>query len=87
MLPETSSDELYKALSEVAPKIIPYACVTWELLNQIRHSQQRILFEGAQGAMLDVDHGTYPYVSLPHTRYPAKRVRGVGSGRLKQVMC
>ncbi|MDH3702359.1 MAG: adenylosuccinate synthase [Alphaproteobacteria bacterium] len=54
-------------LKAVAPKILPYACATWRLLNEARRDGKRILFEGAQGIMLDVDHGTYPYVTSSNT--------------------
>jgi len=51
------------ALHEVAPEILPYADRCWRLLDEARRQGRRILFEGAQAAMLDVDHGTYPYVT------------------------
>ncbi len=59
--------ELLAALRQVAPKILPYAAPTWRLLDEARRAGRRILFEGAQGAMLDVDHGTYPYVTSSNT--------------------
>ena len=55
------------ALRQVAPKILPYAAPTWRMLDEARRAGRRILFEGAQGAMLDVDHGTYPYVTSSNT--------------------
>ena len=55
--------ELLAALHEVAPRILPYADRCWRLLDEARRQGRRILFEGAQAAMLDVDHGTYPYVT------------------------
>ena len=61
--PEVDRDELIAALREVAAEILPYAAPTWRLLDEARRAGRRILFEGAQGAMLDVDHGTYPYVT------------------------
>ena len=60
---EVDRDELIAALREVAPKILPYAAPIWRLLDEARRASRRILFEGAQGAMLDVDHGTYPFVT------------------------
>jgi len=51
----------------VAPKILPYADQCWRLLGEARRRGRRILFEGAQAAMLDVDHGTYPYVTSSNT--------------------
>jgi adenylosuccinate synthase len=58
---------LLKSLEDVAPKILPYAKPAWRLLDQAVKSGQRVLFEGAQGALLDVDHGTYPYVTSSNT--------------------
>ncbi len=58
---------LLAKLRDVAPKILPYACATWRLLNDARRDGKRILFEGAQGIMLDVDHGTYPFVTSSNT--------------------
>jgi adenylosuccinate synthase len=55
--------ELLASLRLVAPKILPYAAPIWRLLDEARRAGRRILFEGAQGAMLDVDHGTYPFVT------------------------
>ena len=60
-------DDLLAQLREVAPKILPYAGVVWERLDALKREGKRILFEGAQGAMLDVDHGTYPFVTSSNT--------------------
>jgi adenylosuccinate synthase len=60
-------DQLLKELTEVAPKVLPYADRIWERLDEAKRQGKRILFEGAQGAMLDVDHGTYPYVTSSNT--------------------
>jgi adenylosuccinate synthase len=64
---EVDRAELLGRLQEVAPKILPYAAPVWRLLDEARRDGRRILFEGAQGAMLDVDHGTYPYVTSSNT--------------------
>jgi adenylosuccinate synthase len=61
--PEIDRADLLAQLREVAPKILPYAAPVWRLLDEARRAGRRILFEGAQGALLDVDHGTYPYVT------------------------
>jgi adenylosuccinate synthase len=61
--PPVDRAELLAALREVAPLILPYADRCWRLLDEARRQGRRILFEGAQAAMLDVDHGTYPYVT------------------------
>jgi adenylosuccinate synthase len=65
--PELDGAELVSVLEELAPKILPYAVPTWEKLDEARRTGQRILFEGAQGTMLDLDHGTYPYVTSSNT--------------------
>ena len=66
-LPEADGDALMASLVEVAPKILPYAKPAWRLLDEARRAGKRVLFEGAQGALLDVDHGTYPYVTSSNT--------------------
>jgi adenylosuccinate synthase len=65
--PEVDRAELLDRLREVAAKVLPYAAPVWRLLDEARRAGRRILFEGAQGAMLDVDHGTYPYVTSSNT--------------------
>jgi adenylosuccinate synthase len=65
--PEVDRAELLAALRAVAPRVLPYAGPVWRLLDQARSRGQRILFEGAQGAMLDADHGTYPFVTSSNT--------------------
>ena len=64
---ELSPVALLAELDEIAPQILPYAGVVWERLEELRAQGKRILFEGAQGAMLDVDHGTYPFVTSSNT--------------------
>jgi adenylosuccinate synthase len=66
-LPEADSKALLADLLELAPKILPYAQPAWRLLDQAYKAGRRILFEGAQGALLDVDHGTYPFVTSSNT--------------------
>ncbi|MFI4949037.1 MAG: adenylosuccinate synthase [Alphaproteobacteria bacterium] len=65
--PEFDRTDLIRRLREIAPKILPFAAPVWRLLDEARRAGRRILFEGAQGAMLDVDHGTYPYVTSSNT--------------------
>ncbi|HEV2188496.1 MAG TPA: adenylosuccinate synthase [Stellaceae bacterium] len=65
--PEVDRKELLAALREVGPKVLPYADRCWHVLDEVRRAGRRILFEGAQAAMLDVDHGTYPYVTSSNT--------------------
>ena len=66
-LPEARADEILASLEEIAPKILPYAKPAWRLLNEAVKAGRRVLFEGAQGALLDVDHGTYPFVTSSNT--------------------
>ena len=56
-------DALLAALREIAPQVLPYAKPVWKVLNEARRAGKRILFEGAQGALLDIDFGTYPFVT------------------------
>ncbi|MDE0801382.1 MAG: adenylosuccinate synthase [Rhodospirillaceae bacterium] len=65
--PELDREDIISDLMEVAPNILPYAVAAWEKLDDARREGQRILFEGAQGTMLDLDHGTYPYVTSSNT--------------------
>ncbi|MDE3027005.1 MAG: adenylosuccinate synthase [Paracoccaceae bacterium] len=58
---------LKAALEEVAPKILPFAAPVWKVLTEARRAGKRILFEGAQGSLLDVDFGTYPFVTSSNT--------------------
>lgn len=64
---ELQADELISALEEIAPKILPYITPVWRRLGELRKQGKRILFEGAQGVLLDVDHGTYPFVTSSNT--------------------
>ena len=72
-------DELKKKLLKIAPKILKYAQPVWLKLDQYKKDRKKILFEGAQGILLDVDHGTYPYVTSSNT-VPAMAATGSGSG-------
>ncbi|PIB90797.1 adenylosuccinate synthase [Caulobacter sp. FWC2] len=66
-LPEADGEALFNQLMEIAPQILAYAQPAWRLLDQAYKAGKRILFEGAQGALLDVDHGTYPFVTSSNT--------------------
>ena len=59
--------DLLERLMALAPRLLPYAEPVWERLDEARRAGRRILFEGAQAVMLDVDHGTYPYVTSSNT--------------------
>jgi adenylosuccinate synthase len=84
---EVDAGELLAKIREVAPRILPYADVVWERLDEARRTGKRILFEGAQGAMLDVDHGTYPFVTSSNTvSGQAATGSGVGPGQVGYVL-
>ena len=77
--PELEAAPLVKELSEIAPKLLPYTEPVWLRLADLKRRGARILFEGAQGAMLDVDHGTYPFVTSSNTLAAAAAL-GAGTG-------
>jgi adenylosuccinate synthase len=66
-------------LTEIAPRVLPYMDSVWSLLDRKRREGKRILFEGAQGALLDIDHGTYPFVTSSNT-VAAQAATGSGLG-------
>ena len=70
---------LKAALLDIAPKILPYAGPVWKVLHEARRAGKRILFEGAQGALLDIDFGTYPFVTSSNT-IAGQAATGVGLG-------
>ncbi len=84
---EAGRDEILARLTEIAPRILPFADRVWRRLDEARRQGKRILFEGAQGAMLDVDHGTYPYVTSSNTLAgQAAAGAGVGAGAVDYVL-
>ena len=76
---EISGDALFTEISAIAPEVLPYMDRVWQLLDQHRREGKRILFEGAQGTMLDIDHGTYPFVTSSNT-VAAQAATGSGLG-------
>ena len=72
-------DTLKKELLKIAPKILEFAKPIWLKLDEFKKERKRVLFEGAQGILLDVDHGTYPFVTSSNT-VPAMASTGSGSG-------
>ena len=72
-------DELKKKLLKIAPDILKFAQPVWKKIYEFKKNRKKILFEGAQGILLDVDHGTYPYVTSSNT-VPAMAATGTGSG-------
>jgi adenylosuccinate synthase len=77
--PEIDGAALHRELIEVGPRLLPFAAPVWQRLDEVRRQGKRILFEGAQGTMLDVDHGTYPYVTSSNT-VAAQAGAGAGLG-------
>ncbi len=86
-LPEVTPRAIYDDLAEVAPKVLPYMDSVWSLLDDKRREGKRILFEGAQGALLDIDHGTYPFVTSSNTvAAQAATGSGLGPGAIGYVL-
>jgi adenylosuccinate synthase len=78
-LPEITPKAMYDNLAEIAARVLPFMDSVWSLLDDRRREGKRILFEGAQGALLDIDHGTYPYVTSSNT-VAAQAATGSGLG-------
>ncbi len=84
---EIDADDVFASLKEIAPRLLPYADVVWQRLENARKAGKRILFEGAQGAMLDVDHGTYPFVTSSNTMGgQAATGSGIGPGQINYIL-
>ena len=77
--PEVDGRKLREQLLAIAPRILPYMDTVWHLLDTQRRAQKRILFEGAQGIMLDIDFGTYPFVTSSNT-IASQAAAGCGVG-------
>lgn len=85
--PEIDKGALMAELAGIAGRLLPYMDVTWDLLDRERRAGKRILFEGAQGALLDVDHGTYPFVTSSNTiAAQAATGSGIGPGSIGYVL-
>jgi adenylosuccinate synthase len=78
-LPEIDGAALLASLEAIAPRILPFAGCVWRRLDEIRRQGKRILFEGAQAVLLDIDHGTYPYVTSSNT-VAGQAAAGAGIG-------
>jgi adenylosuccinate synthase len=86
-LPEYSVDALVLELTSVADLVLPFMDNVWSLLDAERRAGHRILFEGAQGALLDIDHGTYPFVTSSNTvAGQAATGSGMGPGAIDYVL-
>ncbi len=84
---EIDGNVLYEELASVADKVLPFMDSVWRLLDEHRKAGKRILFEGAQGALLDIDHGTYPFVTSSNTvAGQAATGSGVGPGSVGYVL-
>jgi adenylosuccinate synthase len=84
---EIAKEALQRELTEIAPTLLPYVDNVWSLLDRERRAGKRILFEGAQGALLDVDHGTYPFVTSSNTvAAQAATGSGMGPGAISYVL-
>ncbi len=66
-LPEVTAEAVLSQLEEIAPRVLPFVQPSWRVLDRAAKAGQRVLFEGAQAVMLDVDHGTYPFVTSSNT--------------------
>jgi len=78
-MPEVDRRQLIADLRAVAPTILPFTGPVWSRLDDLKRAGKRILFEGAQGTMLDIDHGTYPFVTSSNT-VAAQAAVGSGQG-------
>jgi len=76
---EVTVDEIVSMLTDLRDELLPYLGEVWALLDDYRRKGRRILFEGAQGVMLDIDHGTYPFVTSSNT-LPGQAAAGSGIG-------
>lgn len=86
-LREIEAQSVRDELLAVAPQVLPFMDAVWDLLENERRAGKRILFEGAQGVLLDVDHGTYPYVTSSNTvSAAAASGSGLGPGSIGYVL-
>lgn len=77
--PPVDADALTQKLLDIAPDILPFMAPVWQVLDDAQRAEKKILFEGAQGAMLDIDHGTYPFVTSSNT-IAGQAAAGTGLG-------
>jgi adenylosuccinate synthase len=86
-LDEIDPQAIYDELAAVAPKVLPYVTTVFDLLDEAKRAGKRILFEGAQGTLLDIDHGTYPFVTSSNTVAGQAAIgSGMGPGALNYVL-
>ena len=85
--PAVDAQAVLDELTSVAGEILPYMDRVWKILDEARRAGSRILFEGAQGTLLDIDHGTYPFVTSSHTvAGQAAAGSGLGPGAIGYVL-
>jgi adenylosuccinate synthase len=85
--PEVTQAAILAEIQAVSAAVLPFMDVTWKLLDERRRAGARILFEGAQGALLDIDHGTYPFVTSSNTvAGQAAAGSGLGPGAIGYVL-
>ncbi|WP_417766867.1 adenylosuccinate synthase [Stappia sp.] len=85
--PEIEAATIFSELESVAGQVLPYMQTVWSLLDTCRREGKRILFEGAQGTLLDIDHGTYPFVTSSNTvSGQAAAGSGLGPGSIGYVL-
>jgi adenylosuccinate synthase len=86
-LPEIDVDALKGDLAAIAPRVLPFAQPAWRVLDEAFQQSKRVLFEGAQGLLLDVDHGTYPFVTSSNVvAGQASAGSGVGPRKISYVL-
>ena len=84
---ELNGEDIVASLLELAPKLLPYVDTTWKVLDEVKKSGKRILFEGAQGTLLDIDHGTYPFVTSSNVvASQAAAGSGMGANAIDYVL-
>ncbi|MCB1469267.1 MAG: adenylosuccinate synthase, partial [Rhizobiaceae bacterium] len=85
--PEVAHEAIMSELTSIAGEVLPYMDRVWKILDDARRAGERILFEGAQGTLLDIDHGTYPFVTSSNTvAGQAASGSGVGPGAIDYVL-
>jgi len=86
-LPEIDVAALMRELAAIAPRVLPFAQPAWRVLDTAFQQSKRVLFEGAQGVLLDIDHGTYPFVTSSNVvAGQAAAGAGVGPGKISYVL-
>ncbi|WP_373087477.1 adenylosuccinate synthase [Sneathiella sp.] len=85
--PLVDGKKLLAQLIDIAPQVLEFSDIVWRRLDEAKKNRKRVLFEGAQGAMLDNDHGTYPFVTASNTLAGQAAVgSGVGPGSVNYVL-